>query len=95
MTALTAEYALRSDPSPCRRLSSPWSCCCGYFLNMSCRGPGRNLSTVSRMLSSSSSSSSPQPLGTAFLGRVSEPSHACSRAAFSSASFSSFFFSPY
>ncbi len=66
-----------------------------YFLNMSCRGPGRNLRTVSRMLSSSSSSSAPQPAGMAFLGRVREPSHACSIAAFSSASFSSFFFSPY
>lgn len=73
-------------------------CCClfsVYFLNMSCRGPGRNLRTVSRMLSSSSSSSSPQPLGIAFLGRVSDPSQACSMAAFSSASFSSFFLSPY
>lgn len=65
-----------------------------YFLNMSCSGPGRNLRTVSRMLSSSSSSS-PQPRGIAFFGRVSEPSQACSMAAFSSASFSSFFFSPY
>lgn len=67
----------------------------GYFLNMSCSGPGRYLSTVSRMLSSSSSSSSPQPAGMAFLGRVRLPSQGCSRAAFSSASFSSFFFSPY
>lgn len=65
-----------------------------YFLNISCRGPGRYLRTVSRMLSSSSSSS-PQPLGIAFFGRVSDPSHACSMAAFSSASFSSFFFKPY
>lgn len=69
---------------------------CGcYFLNISCSGPGRYLSTVSRMLSSSSSSSSPQPAGIAFLGRVRLPSHGCSRAAFSSASFSSFFFRPY
>ncbi|MED6278590.1 hypothetical protein CHARACLAT_025499 [Characodon lateralis] len=58
------------------------------------RGPGRYLRTVSRMLSSSSSSS-PQPLGIAFFGRVSDPSQACSMAAFSSASFSSFFFKPY
>lgn len=65
-----------------------------HFLKMSCIGPGRNLRTVSRMLSSSSSSS-PQPRGMAFFGRVSEPSQACSIAAFSSASFSSFFFSPY
>lgn len=66
-----------------------------YFLNMSWRGPGKNFRTVSKMLSSSSSSSSPHPAGMAFFGRVSEPSQACSMAAFSSASFSSFFFSPY
>ncbi|TNN67105.1 hypothetical protein EYF80_022635 [Liparis tanakae] len=52
-----------------------------------------NFMTVSTMLSSSSSS--PQPVGTAFLGRVRLPSEACSIAAAASASFSSFFLMPY
>lgn len=66
-----------------------------YFLNMSCSGPGRYLMTVSRMLSSSSSGSSPQPGGMAFLGRVRLPSELASMAAWASASRSSFFLMPY
>lgn len=66
-----------------------------YFLNMSCSGPGRYLMTVSRMLSSSSSGSSPQPGGIAFLGRVRLPSELASMAAWASASRSSFFLMPY
>lgn len=66
-----------------------------YFLNMSCSGPGRYLMTVSRMLSSSSSCSSPQPGGMAFLGRVRLPSALASMAACASASRSSFFLMPY
>lgn len=66
----------------------------GYFLlNMSMIGVGMNFMTVSTMLSSSSSS--PQPVGTAFFGRVRLPSEACSIAAAASASFSSFFLMPY
>ena len=65
-----------------------------YFLSMSCSGPGRYFITVSMMLSSSSPSS-PQPEGTAFLGRVREPSDACSIAAAASASASSRFLRPY
>lgn len=66
----------------------------GYFLlNMSMMGVGMNFMTVSTMLSSSSSS--PQPVGTAFFGRVRLPSEACSIAAAASASFSSFFLMPY
>lgn len=56
-------------------------------------GVGMNFMTVSTMLSSSSSS--PQPVGTAFFGRVRLPSEACSIAAAASASFSSFFLMPY
>lgn len=67
----------------------------GYFLSMSCSGPGRYLMTVSRMLSSSSSTSSPQPGGMAFLGRVRLPSELASMAACASASRSSFFLMPY
>lgn len=66
-----------------------------YFLNMSCSGPGRYLMTVSRMLSSSSSGSSPQPGGMAFLGLVRLPSELASMAAWASASRSSFFLMPY
>lgn len=66
-----------------------------YFLKMSCSGPGRYLMTVSRMLSSSSSAASPQPGGMAFLGLVRLPSELASRAAWASASRSSFFLMPY
>lgn len=64
-----------------------------FLLNISISGVGMNFMTVSTMLSSSSSS--PQPVGTAFLGRVRLPSEACSMAAAASASFSSFFLMPY
>lgn len=90
----TSKTPAQSRPDPALRVPL-MSFGLFYFLNMSCSGPGRNFRTVSRMLSSSSSSSSPHPLGIAFFGRVRDPSQACSMAAFSSASFSSFFFSPY
>lgn len=64
-----------------------------YFFSISCRGPGRYFITVSMMLSSSSSS--PQPVGTAFLGRVRLPAAGSSAAAAASASASSRFFRPY
>lgn len=64
-----------------------------FLLNISMSGAGMNFMTVSTMLSSSSSS--PQPVGTAFFGRVRLPSEACSIAAAASASFSSFFLMPY
>lgn len=70
-----------------------WTKPCYFLLNISIRGAGMNFMTVSTMLSSSSSS--PQPAGTAFLGRVRLPSEACSIAAAASASFSSFFLMPY
>jgi len=79
----------------CSTVYAHLTVCSYYFLNMSCRGPGRYLMTVSRMLSSSSSSSSPQPGGIAFFGRVRLPSAWASSAAWASASFSSFFFIPY
>lgn len=79
----------------CSTVYAHLTVCSYYFLNMSCSGPGRYLMTVSRMLSSSSSSSSPQPGGIAFFGRVRLPSALASSAAWASASFSSFFFIPY
>lgn len=79
----------------CSTVYAHLTVCSYYFLNMSCRGPGKYLMTVSRMLSSSSSSSSPQPGGIAFFGRVRLPSALASSAAWASASFSSFFFIPY
>lgn len=79
----------------CSTVYAHLTVCSYYFLNMSCRGPGKYLMTVSRMLSSSSSSSSPQPGGMAFFGRVRLPSALASSAAWASASFSSFFFIPY
>lgn len=79
----------------CSTVYAHLTVCHCYFLNMSCRGPGRYLMTVFRMLSSSSSSSSPQPGGIAFFGRVRLPSALASSVAWASASFSSFFFIPY